>query len=40
VSTFVLGGVLARYKCVGLTFVQGGATNQYKCEEFVPGGLD
>jgi hypothetical protein len=40
VPTFVPGGVLARYKCVGLTFVPGGATNRYKCEAFVSGGLD
>jgi hypothetical protein len=40
VPTFVPCGVLARYKCVGLTFVPGGTTNRYKCEAFVPGGLD
>jgi hypothetical protein len=39
-STFVSGGVLAHYKCVGLTFVPGRATNQYECEAFVPVGLD
>jgi hypothetical protein len=40
VPTFVLGGVLARYKCDGLTFVPVRASNRYKCEAFVPVGLD
>jgi hypothetical protein len=30
VPTFVLGGVLVRYKCEDITFVPGGATNRYK----------
>jgi hypothetical protein len=40
VHTFVSGGVLARYKCDGLTFVLVGATNWYKCEAFVLGGWE